>query len=113
MRPPMKSEITAHVPVLDDNGEPITDDYGRPVTKEVKSKARVQLRSNVIIDKDGKERQVNVEIDLPANVELKDGTEVTYTTVSGKEGNGIVESTEEIINLLGDKVHYRTVFANG
>ena len=42
MKPPMPHEITAYMPVLDEQGNPITDKYGKPTTKPKQSEARVQ-----------------------------------------------------------------------
>lgn len=113
MRPPMNQSIYAEIPVYDDKGKPVTDDYGRPHTETIDSIARVQFKSQLISNTDGQHRQVNLEIDVPPEVDLPNGTEVTYTTIQGKKSTGTVENSEEITNLAGTKVYYRTVYVNG
>lgn len=113
MRPPMKQSIYAETPLLDDNGNPITDDYDRPKTETIQSKARVQFKSQLITDREGRQREVNLEIDLPPEVSLSDGTKITYTTIQGKKSSGTIEGQEEITNLSGRKVYYRTVYVSG
>lgn len=113
MRPPMNQSIFAEIPVTDDNGNPITDDYGRPQTETIESIARVQFKSQLISNTEGRHRRVNLEIDVPPEVDIPNGTKITYTTIQGKESTGTVENSEEITNLAGTKVYYRTVFANG
>lgn len=113
MMPPMKQKVTANIPVLDGNGEPITDKYGRPQTNEIHSKARVQFKSQLVRDANGREHQVNLEIDIPRNFNPDVGTTVDYVTAAGDKGNGTIRAKEEILNLTGSKVFYRTVFVDG
>jgi hypothetical protein len=109
----MPHKINAHVPVLDGNGKPITDKYGKPQTKAIDSKARVQFKSQLIRNSDGREHQVNLEIDLPPGFNPDEGTEVDGKDASGNPFKGTIKAKEDIINLTGSKVHYRTVFVDG
>lgn len=109
MKPPMRNKVTVHVPILDDEGQPISNKYGKPKTKPITSKARVQFKSQLIRDAEGREKKVSLEIDLPNNIHVQDGTEIEY----GKEASGTVVAKEEAINLAGSKVYYRTVYVDG
>lgn len=113
MIPPMRQKVTANVPVLDEIGQPIVDKYGRPQTKEIKSKARVQFKSQLVRDANGRERRVNLEIDLPRDFNPESGIELDYVTIDGKEGTGTIVAKDEATNLSGSRVYYRTVFVDG
>lgn len=112
MRPSMNQFVIAHIPTLDDSGKQIIDDYGRPKTKEFKSKARVQFKSQLVTDTKGIERNVNLEIDLPKDFNPAIGTELDYIAIDRKQGKGTIVTKEEITNIAGNKIHYRTVYAN-
>lgn len=112
MIPPMKQQVTAYVPIIDDNGRQVTDKYGKPKTETEKSKARVQFKSQTVVDAKGIERNVSLEVDLPPAFNPSTGTELGYTTNAGYEGIGTISAKEEIINLTGSKVYYRTVYIN-
>lgn len=109
MKPPMRNKVTVHVTILDDEGQPISNKYGKPKTKPITSKARVQFKSQLIRDAEGREKKVSLEIDLPNNIYVQDGTVIEY----GKEDSGTVVAKEEAINLAGSKVYYRTVYVDG
>lgn len=113
MKPPMPHEITAHMPVLDEQGNPITDKYGKPKTEPKHSSARVQFKSQLVRTADGREHQVNLEIDLPPNFNPDEGTEVEGLDAGGNPFKGTIKAKEDIISLMGNKVHYRTVFVDG
>lgn len=113
MKPPMPHKITAQVPVLDDNGKPVKDKYGNPETEEKRSQARVQFKSQLVQDSEGQQHKVNLEIDLPTDFNPGDGVEVTGQDAGGNRFNGTIKAKEDIINLTGSKVHYRTVFVDG
>lgn len=113
MKPPMKQKVTAHIPVLDENGKPIRDKYDRPVTKPKTSKARVQIKNNVVLDTTGAEKLANVEIDLPTEFNPDAGSEIEYVTIAGYEGSGTIVSKDETTNIAGSKVYYRTVYVDG
>ncbi len=113
MKPPMPHEITAHMPVLDEQGNPITDKYGKPTTKPKQSEARVQFKSQLVRTLDGREHQVNLEIDLPPNFNPGEGAEVEGKDAGGNPFKGTIKAKEDIISLMGTKVHYRTVFVDG
>lgn len=113
MRPPMKQLVTAHIPLLNDEGKPINDKYGRPQTETIISKAGVQFKSQIVLDTTGSERQANVEIDLPTNFNPSVGTKIDYLTIAGEKGSGTILSKDEATNLARNKVYYRTVFVDG
>lgn len=113
MKPPMKQQITAHVPTLDAAGKPIPDKYGRPQTSEVTSKAAVRKKINLLRDSQGTETRTNLEIDIPKELILDAGTSVDYVDVDGRQGKAVVVDSENITNLTNSKVYYRTVYANG
>lgn len=113
MKPPMPHEITAHMPILDEEGMPITDKYGKPKTEPKHSSARVQFKSQLVRTADGREHQVNLEIDLPPNFNPDEGTEVEGLDAGGNPFKGTIKAKEDIISLMGSKVHYRTVFVDG
>ena len=113
MKPPMKQKVTAHMPVLDENGEPIRDKYDRPVTETKTSKARVQIKNNVVLDTIGSEKLANVEIDLPPAFNPEAGSQIEYVTIAGNKGSGTIISKDEATNIAGSKVYYRTVFVDG
>ncbi|HLR69427.1 MAG TPA: hypothetical protein VK105_20260 [Virgibacillus sp.] len=113
MKPPMPHEVTAHMPILDEQGNPITDKYGKPKTEEKKSEARVQFKSQLVRTADGREHQVNLEIDLPPSFNPGEGQEVEGKDAGGNPFKGTIKAKEDIISLMGSKVHYRTVFVDG
>lgn len=113
MIPPMRQKVIANVPILGDNGKLIKDKYGRPQTEPIESKARVQFKSQLIRDANGRELRVNLEIDLPRDFNPDSGTELDYVTIDGKEGTGTIVAKDEATNLSGSKVYYRTVFVDG
>lgn len=113
MIPPMNQKVVANVPILDEYNKSITDKYGRPKTKEIQSKARVQFKSQLIRDANGRERRINVEIDLPRQFNPEIGTVIDYETIAGDKGSGAIVSKDEATNLAGTKVYYRTVFVDG
>lgn len=113
MKPPMPHEITAHMPILDEHGKPITNKYGKSTTKPKRSAARVQFKSQLVRTSDGREHQVNLEIDLPPNFNPDEGTEVEGKDAGGNPFKGTIKTKEDIISLMGTKVHYRTVFVDG
>lgn len=110
MKPPMNQEITAEVPILDDNGQPIKDRYGRPQTESINSKARVQFSSTWIRDQLGGEYEINLQIDLPPEFNPEVGTTVEYTTIDGMTRSGTIRGKDEAVNLAGNRVYYRTVY---
>lgn len=113
MKPPMNQRIIAQVPVLDDDGNPVKDKYGHPETKENNSKARVQFKSQLVQDSEGQEHKVNLEIDLPPEFNPGDGVEIEGKDAGGNRFKGTIKTKEDILNLSGAKVHYRTVFVDG
>ena len=113
MKQPMPHQITAHMPVLDEQGNPVTDKYGKPVTEEKQSKARVQFKSQLVRTADGREHQVNLEVDLPPNFNPEEGAEVEGEDAGGNPFEGTIKAKEDIISLTGRKVYYRTVFVDG
>lgn len=113
MKPPMRNEVTVHVPIFDEEGQLIIDKYGKPKTKPINSKARVQFKSQLIRDANGQEKKVTLEVDLPNNIDVQDGTEIEYVNIGGKKTKGTVVAKEEAVNLAGSKVYYRTVYVDG
>ncbi len=114
MKPPMPHEITAHMPILDEYGDPISrDKHGKPKTEEKQSVARVQFKSQLVRTADGREHQVNLEIDLPPNFNPEEGTEIEGKDAGGNPFKGTIKAKEDIISLMGSKVHYRTVYVDG
>src|SRR5690625_2241533 len=113
MKPPMPHQITAHMPIFDEDGNPITDKYGKPKTEEKQSMAHVQFKSQLVRTADGREHQVNLEIDLPPTFNPEEGQEVEGIDAGGNPFKGTIKAKEDIISLMGSKVHYRTVFVNG
>lgn len=113
MKPPMRQEVISKIPVLDEDGKWVVNKYGKPKTEEIESKARVQFKSQLIADAQGRERQVNLEIDLPSEFNPDIGTELTYKTIAGDEGKGTIVNKEESTNISGSKVYFRTVFVDG
>src|SRR5699024_10239565 len=113
MKPPMPHEVTAHMPILDEHGNPITDKYGKPKTEEKKSEARVEFKSQLVRTADGREYQVNLEIDLPPSCNPGEGQVVEGKDAGGNAFKGTIKAKEDIISLMGSKVHYRTVFVDG
>lgn len=112
MKPPMPHQITAHMPIFDEHGNPIRDKYGKPKTEEKQSVARVQFKSQLVRTADGREHQVNLEIDLPPNFNPGEGTEIEGKDAGGNPFKGTIKAKEDIISLMGSKVHYRTVFVD-
>lgn len=113
MKPPMNQKITVHMPVLDSNGSPVKDKYGKAKTKEKHSKARVQFKSQLVKDAMGQEHEINLEIDLPPDCNPADGVKIEGKDAGGNTFAGKIKTKEDIINLTGAKVHYRTVFVDG
>lgn len=113
MRPPMNQKVSLLVPLLDSDGEQITDRNGRPVTRNVESKARVLFKTQLVADSEGRERRVNLEIDLPREVDPASGTDISYITIAGVIGKGVIVTKEEITNIAGNKIYFRTVYVDG
>lgn len=109
MMPFMRQDITIDNPDSDAGH----DKYGRPETKSIHSIARVQFSSNIRKNEKGEDVQTDIEIDLPPEADPVEGAKVEGETADGASFSGTVESKEEIINLTGSKVFYRTVFVNG
>lgn len=109
----MRQWVTAFFPVLDENGQQVKDKYGRPLTEAKTSKARVQFRSQVVYDAQGRERRVNLEIDMPPTFNPPVGTKVEYMMVDGRKAEGTIQAKDEAMNLSGSKVYYRTVYVDG
>lgn len=107
MRPPMRQDVSIHVPVP---GE--TDKYGRPKTKRINTKARVQFKSSVVLNAKGEETRVAVEVDLPSNVHAPDGSKFEHIQ-SDRTVEGTIVATEEVLNLSGSRVYYRTAYVDG
>lgn len=114
MRPPMNQSVTYAVPKLDAEGNPLRDKYGRPIGSEPQEiPARVVREVSVVYDAQGTERRVGLEIDVPPEVEPEQGSEITFTTASGKQETGTVVTMSEATNLAGDVVYYRTLYVDG
>ncbi|MDY0395424.1 hypothetical protein ACFSMW_13510 [Virgibacillus halophilus] len=113
MKPPMRQKVTAYMPVLGDDGKPIRDKYSKPKTKPIDSKARVQFKSQLVRDANGRERRVSLEIDLPSDFNPGQGIELDYVTVEGDTGRGTIVAKDETTNIAGNKVYYRTVYVDG
>lgn len=114
MKPPMKQQVIALIPVTDENGEVIRDEFGRPLkTRAEQSKARVQFKSQLVRDAQGQEYRVALEIDLPPEFNPDVGTEVEYQMIDGRTAKGIIRAKDEAANLTASKVYYRTVFVDG
>ena len=99
----MNQEVTVFTP----DGGP-KDKYGRPTPGEVTSKARVQFTSKTIESREGTVYQAVLEVDLPATAPVTYGTAVAYTS-NGVTTKGKVLLLEDILNLAGTQVDYRTV----
>ncbi|MDJ1110624.1 hypothetical protein [Macrococcus sp. S115] len=113
MRPPMNQRVLVNKAILNEHGTPTTDKYGRPLTKRVESKARVRRKSNLIITANGTETNTNIEIDVPSQMIVKEGEEISYIDMDGNDGTGKVISYEEANNVTGSRVLFRTVFVDG
>jgi hypothetical protein len=114
MKPPMKQSITFSLPKLNENGEPLRDKYGRPIASEPQEvPARVVREVSIVRDAQGQERRVNLEIDVPPEVEPDPGTEITFTTIGGKTETGTVVTMRDSTNLAGDRVYFRTLYVDG
>ncbi|PAE17289.1 hypothetical protein CHH91_04600 [Virgibacillus sp. 7505] len=110
MKPPMRHRVLLEIPVLDENGQPKKDRYGRPVTPEqVVSKARVQRKTKVVEASDGQQHETVLEVDLPTYQKVDYQTTLTYVDALGIQTKGQVVAVEDILNLSGSKVFYRTV----
>ncbi len=112
MKPPMRQQVTARVPILDSEGNPSEDDYGRPETVEISSNARVQMKTQLILDAQGQQRDASIEIDLPAHFNPASGDKISYKTIAGYEGTGTIIAKEEVTNIAGSKLYYRTVYVH-
>ncbi|GIN93326.1 hypothetical protein J22TS1_43770 [Siminovitchia terrae] len=113
MKPPMRQQVTAHIPILDENGEPIKDRYGRPMTETKTSKARVQFKSSIIRDAKGEEKRITLEIDMPPDFNPPNGSKIEYVTMDGEKAEGTIIVKDEAVNLAGSKVYYRTAYVDG
>ena len=109
MKPPMRQQVTVKTPALDGQGNPVTDDYGKPQLDSQTTKARVQHSTKLVTDQQGQEFQTMLEVDLPPDVPITYGTEITYTDLMGQTSTGKVRTMEESTNLAGSKVFFRTV----
>ena len=99
----MNQEVTVYVP-----GTGPKDKYGKSTPGTITSKARVQFTSKTIENKDGTTYQAVLEIDLPTETPVSYGTEISYTT-NGVTTKGTVLLLDDILNLAGTQVDYRTV----
>ena len=114
MRPPMKQSVTYAIPKLGPDGLPLRDKYGRPIGAEPQEiPARVVREVSVVYDAQGTERRVSLEIDVPPEVEPEQGSQITYTTASGRKEKGTIVTMSEATNLAGDVVYYRTLYVDG
>lgn len=113
IQPPMSQTIQVESPVKDDNGEYIMDKYGRKQTDTETTKARVQYKTKLMTNEKGESYQIDLEIDLPPECNPETGAKINGKDAQGNTFSGTVKVKEDIINLFGDKVHYRTVFING
>ena len=99
----MNQEVTVSVP---DAGP--KNKYGKATPGTITSKARVQFTSKTIENKEGTVYQAVLEIDLPTETPVSYGTEISYTA-NGVTTEGAVLLLEDILNLAGTQVDYRTV----
>lgn len=113
MKPPMRQQVTAHIPIFDENGEPTKDKYGRDTTEPKTSKARVQFKSSIIRDAKGEEKRVTLEIDMPPDFNPPNGSKIEYVTMDGEKAEGTIIVKDEAVNLAGSKVYYRTAYVDG
>lgn len=113
MRPPMNQRVLVHRAIKSYGNNTLTDKYGRPLTEKVESKARVRRKSNLIITTSGTETNTNIEIDVPSQMIVKEGEEISYIDMDGNDGTGKVISYEEATNVTGSRVLFRTVFVDG
>ena len=114
MKPPMKQQVVAFIPMVDSKGKFAYDEFGKPLKQRSdQSKARVQYKSQLIQDVQGQEHRVALEIDLPPEFNPDVGTEVEYQMIDGRTAKGIIRAKDEVANLTGSKVYYRTVYVDG
>lgn len=98
----MNQEVTVYSPIGEE------DKYGNAEPIEMISKARVQFSSKTIQTTDGTTYQTILEVDLPTETIVTYGTELSYT-FQGVTTKGKVLALEDVLNLSGSRVDYRTV----
>lgn len=113
MKPPMNQYVSYTETLLGPDGKPQLDKYGRPETSLYESIARVQRKSQLVRDAKGTERRVNLEIDLPPEVNPRIGNRITFQEAGGSILSGEIVAKDEAVNLAGTRVYYRTVFVDG
>ncbi|GAB3065244.1 hypothetical protein JCM19029_19570 [Salinicoccus sesuvii] len=111
MRPPMHQKIWHKAET--DNGD--TDRYGDPIMTEktLDYDARVRRESNVIQKPDGTTVDTNLEIDVPAEAQVKAGQDIEYVDIEGNEGAGRIEDIKESTNLSATKVYFKVLMVDG
>lgn len=114
MKPIMRQQAMIAFPIFDvKTNKPKVDQFDRPITGLVTTKARVQRKVTLHRDASGTSVQTTLEVDLPPDIVPLQG----YTGQFEVPGEGWVKGTirfrEDIYNLSGSRVDFRTVFADG
>lgn len=89
------------------------DRFGKPKITKSTHRARVRSKSNLIITKEGTERNTNIEIDVDPDVQFNVGDSVEYERIDGKWATGTIVDDEETVNLTASRVLFRTFFVDG
>lgn len=113
---PMKQTIYyKEVTKVDEEGKPLRDEFGREKFEEESkfSKARVLYKVNKISRNDGSFYNANVVIDIPSHVDLKKDAKIKFKDVKGHVHEGVILEVDEVTNLMGNRVHYRTLIVDG
>lgn len=115
MKPPMPKlpagVLTLLKQRLDEKGNPVTDNYGKPVTQPVAvMQARIRRSTKFIQGKNGQTHQCILEIDLPPEMNVKEGDGTEYHPPDATFVKGKVISVNEALNLAGNRVYYRTIY---
>lgn len=108
MKPPMRQEV-----VISSAIPGMFDRFGKPKTTKEVHRARVRSKSNLIITKEGTERNTNIEIDVDPDVKFSVGDSVEYTRIDGTRATGTIVDDEEAVNLTASRVLFRTFYVDG
>src|SRR5699024_2548360 len=113
---PMKQTIYyKEVTKVDEEGKQIRDEYGREKFEEESkfSKSWVLYKVKKISRSDGSFYNAKVVIDIPSHVDLKKDAKIKFKDVKGHIHEGVILEVDEVTNLMGNRVHYRTLIVDG
>lgn len=106
MRPPMRNKAIISI---EDRTKP-PDRYGKYPIIETEVQARVKHSTEFVRTSSGTEIESKLEVDLPPEINLKDGQTIKAQDNFGEWHTAVIMSIDEATNFAGNRVLYRTCY---